>query len=218
MIFAPALLRSEGGLAVVGRLEAAGVPCLPVSPDAFESLSVREGPQGIAAVIRQQWLDITRAAPTSGLCWVVLEGVHDAGNLGSILRTGDAVGTAGVILVGDTADPYDPIAVRASTGALWSQRLVRADHARLAAWKLAHGVALVGTSDSAAVDFREARYPAPLALAMGSEQAGISPGLRALCDEIVRIPMVGRCDSLNLAVATSVVLYAIFAHRSAGGD
>jgi len=209
VVYSPALLRSESALALIDRLSWGGVPCLTVSAEAFASISVREGPQGIAAVVRQRWLPITDTPADAGLCWVVLEGVHDAGNLGSILRTCDAVGAAGVILVGDTTDPYDPISVRASTGAVWSQRLARTDIAGLAAWKRQRGVWLTGTSGAATTDFRSASYGRPLAVASGSEQAGLSSGLLALCDETVRIPMVGRCDSLNLAVATSVVLYEV---------
>jgi TrmH family RNA methyltransferase len=191
LVVAPSLLRSEVALDLVAKLEQQGVNTLEVSPEVFESLSLREGPQGLAAVIRQRWDTLEQIDPRQGLCWVALEGVQDPGNLGSILRTGDAVRAAGLILVGDTTDPYDPIAIRASTGAVFSQRLVRAGLAELAAWKRLHVVNTVGTSDAARVDYRSPVYRPPLLI----------------------LPMLGRCDSLNLAVATGVVLYEVLSQR-----
>jgi TrmH family RNA methyltransferase len=118
-----------------------------------------------------------------------------------------------VILVGDTTDPYDPGAVRASLGAIFSQRLVRASLDELAAWKLAHQVAMVGTSGAAPTDYQAVSYAPPLVLLMGGEQRGLSQRQQALCDLMVSIPMVARSDSLNLAVATAVVLYEMLGQR-----
>jgi TrmH family RNA methyltransferase len=131
------------------------------------------------------------------------------------MRTADAVGCAGLILLGDTADPYHPDAVRASRGTLFALRLVRASVADLVAWTRRHGVGVVGTSPSAAVEYRGVRYARPLVLLMGSERAGLSAAERALCDRLVRIPMAGSSDSLNLAVSTGVLLYELYhQHRA----
>src|SRR5207245_8395225 len=129
------------------------------------------------------------------------------GNLGAILRTCDAVGCAGIILLGDTTDPYHPAALRASMGAVFSQRLVRAQLDEFARWKREHGYIVVGTSVTAEQEYRQVSYPAPLVLLMGSERLGLSAEQQAVCDMLVRIPMVGTGDSLNLAVATRGVLY-----------
>ena len=209
LVMAPALLRSQVALDLIAMLKRKGTDCLEVSPEVFESLSSREGPAGLAAVIHQRWERLAQADPRQSLCWVALDGVQDPGNLGTILRTADAVGAAGVILIGDTADPYDPAAVRASTGAIFSQHLVRASLAELEAWTRAHTVNAVGTSDAALVDYRSPVYQPPLLVLMGNEQRGLSESALALCDATVRIPMLGRCDSLNLAVATGVVLYEV---------
>jgi TrmH family RNA methyltransferase len=142
--------------------------------------------------------------------------VQYPGNLGTILRTCDAVGGAGLILVGPATDPYDPAAVRASMGAVFSQRLVRASREELAAWKRRHTCLVVGTSPAAAAHYRTVSYRPPVVLCMGSEGHGLSQDLKALCDVMVRIPMVGRCDSLNVGVAASIVLYEIEHQHRAG--
>jgi TrmH family RNA methyltransferase len=148
-----------------------------------------------------------RLGPPPG--WVALVEPADPGNLGTILRTADAVGVAGVIVLGDATDPYDPAALRASMGAIFAVQLARASFDEFAAWKRACGVFLVGTSDQAPVDYQEVAYPQPLVLLMGSERQGLGPEQQALCDLMVRLPMRGRSDSLNLAVATGVMLYEL---------
>jgi TrmH family RNA methyltransferase len=213
LVVAPALLSSPTAWQTVEAQREAGVPCLEVSRDVFVSISAKEGPQGLGAVVRQRWERLWEVEPAGELCWVALAGVQDPGNLGTILRTGNAVGAAGVILLGPTADPHDPSAVRASMGAIFSQRLVRSTFFELVAWKSERGFRLVGTSDAAALDYLDCSYQPPLILCMGSEREGLSAEEQALCDAVVSIPMVGRGDSLNLAVATSVILYEIFNQR-----
>ena len=208
-IVSPELLRSDYGTQVAARLQASGATLLEVSANVFQSLSSKDGPQGIAAVVRQAWTQLDGVDPGDGLCWVALAGVQDPGNLGTVLRTADAVGAAGVVLLGESTDPYDPAAVRASMGAVFSQRLVRAGEQGLLDWKARHGMHMVGTSDRAPIDYRTAEYPLPLILLMGSERAGLRNESAASCDSMVRIPMRGRCDSLNLSVATGVMLYEI---------
>jgi RNA methyltransferase, TrmH family len=136
--------------------------------------------------------------------------VADPGNLGTILRTNDAVGGRGVVLLDHSTDPYDPTAARASIGALFSQRLVKAGLDEFAEWKHRQSVPLVGTSGAAQADYQDYRYPQALVVLMGSEREGLDEKHLRLCDQVVRIPMVGRSDSLNLAVATAVVLYEVF--------
>jgi TrmH family RNA methyltransferase len=213
LVVAPDLLESEFARDLIERLTGKGVPLLEVSNEVFRSLSVKEGPQGIGAVVRQRHLRLSDVKAGKGLCWVALEAVADPGNLGTILRTADAVGASGVILLGATTDPYDPEAVRASMGSLFAQGIARATLEELAAWKREGGVFLVGTSDSAEADYRDIAYPRPVVLLMGSERQGLSQEAMALTDTVVQIPMVGHADSLNLAVATGVMLYELFNQR-----
>ncbi|MFI5278436.1 MAG: TrmH family RNA methyltransferase [Ktedonobacterales bacterium] len=210
LIVAPELLTSDFARRLVERSQAAGLPCLIVTSDAFQYLSVREHAQGLAAVVRQRWTQLTEIRPTRDARWVALNEVQDPGNLGSILRTSDAVGAEGVILLGPSTDPHDPTAVRASMGAIFTQRLVRASFAEFMRWASDHNCAVVGAAGDAALDYHTYRYPAPCALLMGSEQHGLTAEQLATCGAVVRIPMLGGSDSLNLAVATSVILYEAF--------
>ncbi len=210
LVVAPELLASEFGLALVDAQREAGVPILEVSAPVFRDLSVKEGPQGIGALVKQRWVPLDRVRLEAGHNWTALDSVQDPGNLGTILRTHDAVGGAGVILLDHSTDPYDPTALRASMGAVFSQRLVRARLDEFAAWKNANHYVVIGTSGAAAQDYHSVRYPSPLVLLMGSERLGLQDSHLSLCDRVVSIPMAGRSDSLNLAVATAVILYEIF--------
>jgi TrmH family RNA methyltransferase len=210
LVIAPALLKNSRLLALAQAQRRAGTPCLEVTPEVFESLVLKENRGGLAAVARQRWTALDQVPAHRDRCWIALEGVQYPGNLGTILRTSDAAGGAGVILRGRTADPFDPQAVRASAGAVFAQQLVRTTTSEFAAWRRRHALAVVGTSPQATTDYRVATYRQARVLLMGSEGQGLSAESQALCDELVRIPMVGRSDSLNLAVSTALVLYEIF--------
>lgn len=169
VVVAPQVLTNVLGRKLLKRLRISGTPCCRLTPEVYHSLSQAEEPQGIAAVMRQRWQGLETVHPERGLCWIALESVQSAGNLGSVLRTSEAVGGAGVILVGTTADPYDPTTVRASMGALFSQQFVRTSYEAFAAWKRRRQCLLVGTSPSAEMDYKAMEYPQPLVLLMGSE-------------------------------------------------
>ncbi|HZT43129.1 MAG TPA: RNA methyltransferase [Chthonomonadaceae bacterium] len=213
LVVVPEMLKSPFGQEIIRTQRQRGTSCLKVTPEVFASLSDKEGKHGIGAVIRQRWDSLAAVRPKEGLCWIALDTVQYPGNLGTILRVSDAVGGAGILLIGHTADPYDPTAVRASTGAVLSQQLVRTHLEDFARWKHRRQITVIGASPAAPLDYREIAYPSPLALFMGSEGRGLSTQEQALCDQMVRIPMVGRSDSLNLAVATSLLLYEVFHQR-----
>jgi RNA methyltransferase, TrmH family len=210
LLIAPDLLESTHGLALVEQQRKLGLPILSLSGDVFKSISTKEGPQGIAALVHQDWLALDGIRLNEQSRWVALDSIADPGNLGTILRTSDAAGGTGIILLDHSTDPYEPTALRASMGAVFSQKLVRASFAEFARWKQDTNVPLIGTSDKAEVDYQSIAYPTPMVLLMGSERQGLSEQHMQLCDSIVRIPMIGRSDSLNLAVATAIVLYEIF--------
>ena len=214
LVVAPELLTNPYGQTLVEEQRELGTPIVEISGEAFASLSSKDGPQGLAAVGRQRWHTLADLDPAAGLGWVALSAVSDPGNLGTILRTGDAVGGAGVILLGDCTDPYDPATARASMGALFTQALVKANWAEFAAWHATGGWHLVGAADSAATHYRRLRYPAPLILLMGSEREGLDAEQQALCETLVSLPMRGAADSLNLAVAAGVLLYEVLDQRS----
>lgn len=207
LVVAPSLLTNAYGRRMVEAVRRVGVLCLEAPAAAFRTLSLAEEPQGIGLVARQRWTRLAGTRPGAASCWLALDEVRSAGNLGSMIRTAEAVSAAGIIVLPESVDPFDPVAVRATMGAIFAQRLIRATPGQLAAWKRQNGVTLVGAAPSAAVDYRDAAYPRPLAVLMGGERRGLAPEHRALCDLLVRIPMSGRVDSLNVAVATGVVLY-----------
>lgn len=213
LLVSPDLLRSEQAWEWIGQARERGIEVLETNADVFERLSSKEGPQGLAAVVRQRWDDLAEIQPQQGRPWVALESVADPGNLGTILRTSDAAGGAGVILIDQSTDPFDPSAVRASMGAIFSQRLVKTSGLQFLEWKHSTGCFMVGTSDAAAQDYHAMRYPDPLVVLMGSERQGLSQDLLRACDAVVSIPMLGKSDSLNLAVATAVILYETLNQR-----
>lgn len=216
LVVAPDLLRSAPAAEAVAAQRGRGGRTLEVSAEAFTSLSGRDGPQGLAAVVRQCW---TRLPPSAsdGRPWVALYGVQHPGNLGAVLRTCDAAGAEGVALVGPTTDPFDPASVRASMGTIFHQQLVRCSAAELATWTDETRRVLIGTSGAAERDYRDVPYSGGLVLLMGAERRGLPADLLAACREVVRIPMRGRADSLNLAVATALVLYETVRCAAGGG-
>lgn len=217
IVYAPDLLISEFGQDLVARAEFAGIPVIDVSPSVFFTLAQKDKPQGIAAVIQQKWLNLPETKAQPGDLWVALQAVQNPGNLGTVLRTCDAVGANGLLLLDDCTDPYDPAAVKASMGSIFTVPLAHGRLQDLRDWLAANPVLkVVGSSDRAEMDCFKAAYPETCLVLMGSEREGLPDGYFALCDDVVRIPMEGACDSLNLSVATAVILYQIYAHRRMG--
>jgi TrmH family RNA methyltransferase len=209
LVVSPCMLTSPTAQRQVRRLIQSGAVCYETPPEVLHSLTTGDDPQGVIAVVRQEWIALEEADPHEGLCWVALSGIRSAGNLGTLIRTAEAVGAAGLILVGECADPYDPACVRATMGASLGLRYARTDLAALLRWKHRRRVRLVGTSPGGEISYRDADYGGPIALFLGSERKGLSEPEVAACDHLVRIPMVGRSDSLNVAIAGAVVLYEI---------
>ncbi len=146
--------------------------------------------------------------------WVALDRVRDPGNLGTVIRTIDAVGAKGVILVGETTDPFSMEAVRATMGSIFSVPIVKATEDAFLAWRKGFPGLVAGTHLKGAVDYRTVDFSGrPTLLLMGNEQQGLPDQLAGACDRLLRIPQAGRADSLNLAVATGVMLFEIGAAR-----
>lgn len=213
LISAPELLHSEFGLKLVEDQRQSGTPVMEVSAEVFKRMALKEGPVGIAAVVRQRWLPLSAVKLEDGCPWVALDSIADPGNLGTILRTNDSAGGCGVILLDQSTDPYDPSAVRASMGALFDQKIVKTTFEEFSAWKKSNHTWLVGTSGASEQNYHTYHYPSQFVLLMGSERQGLLPQHVALCDQMVRIPMMGKSDSLNLAVATAITLYEILNQR-----
>jgi TrmH family RNA methyltransferase len=187
---------------------AAGGEVLEVHRDILEKVSRRTNPQTVLAVYAQSFADPGALDPKAAPCWVALEAVRDPGNLGTIVRTADAAGCGGVILIGECCDPYSVEAVRATMGSIFAVPLYKVDSAGFLALRRGWPGSVVGTLLTAPLSHHEAVYRRPSLIVMGNEQRGLSPTLAAACDLRVKIPMRGRADSLNLSVATGVMIYA----------
>jgi TrmH family RNA methyltransferase len=192
----------------------AGSEVLEVSEAVLSKLALRDNPQTLLGVFRQllseppQWKKLNRAET-----WLALEEVRDPGNLGTIIRTAEAAGAAGVILVGTTCDPFAPETVRATMGSIFAVPIVKMEQAAFLALANVWLGDVIGTHLEAHKDFRSAAYVAPELIVMGGEGPGLSPGTAAACKKLVKIPMAGNLDSLNLAVATALILYQVRSSR-----
>ena len=210
IFYAPELLKSDFGLALVRGQSAAGLPCHPVTQQVFESIADKENPQGILAVARPKPYNLDSLGPQDFSWGVALVAPQDPGNVGTILRTIDAVGASGLLLLDSSVDAYHPSAVRASMGALFWYPLVRASFDEFTRWAVQGGYTIYGTSARAATDYREFKaYQRPSILLLGSERQGLSEEQAAVCHHMLRLPMHGRGTSLNLAVAAGVMLYTM---------
>ncbi|HSN93732.1 MAG TPA: RNA methyltransferase, partial [Anaerolineaceae bacterium] len=148
--------------------------------------------------------------------WIGLEAIQNPGNLGTILRICDAVGANGLILLGNSTDPFDPIAVKASMGSVFTIPVYKATQEEFVDWVSSHStLQIIGTSDRGAKDFSLFTYPKDCVLLMGSERQGLSDPLLAACSDVVAIPMAGACDSLNIAVATGIIAYQTYLQKRA---
>ncbi len=207
LFHAPELLTSEFGKELIERAAGRGVKVLAVSAQVMESLAEKDNPQGLLAIVRQrkQGMD---TLPTS-MPVVALVSPQDPGNVGSILRTIDAVGAGGLLLLDSNLDIFHPTAVRASMGSLFWKPIVQASFQQFLDWAHGEGRQVIGTSAHAAQDYRGFAARAPWALVMGSEQKGLSAQQMEACDATLALPMRGRVSSLNLAVATGILLYAL---------
>jgi TrmH family RNA methyltransferase len=188
----------------------AGAECLEVSEAVLAKIAAKENPQTMLGVFEQRWsADFDPERAVEGGLWLALEAIRDPGNLGTIIRTADAVGASGIILIGSSCDPYSREAVRATMGSIFDVPLVRADVDEFLTRASRWPGDIVGTVLSARQDFRAAPYRTPVLLIMGSEGPGLSEQLARACSRLVKIPMVGNLDSLNLSVATALMLYEI---------
>ena len=184
-----------------------------LSPQLYRDLTLASEPQGIGAVVRQQWIPLASVRVGRDSFWLAVESIESPGNLGTIIRTAEAAGVSGIFVLDSKSDPYDPAAVRASIGSLFSQKLTRCAPCEFADWAKSCGVAVVGSSPAGLLDYKALRYRWPAVLLIGSEKRGLSGHLAETADFMVRIPMRGGCDSVNVSVAAGVLLFEMSSHR-----
>lgn len=191
---------------------AAGGEVIETSEDILTKITGKDNPQAVAGVFAEFDTSLARLDRSRSRIWLVAQALRDPGNLGTMLRTGDAVGAGGLILIDDCADPFSAEAVRASMGAVFTQGIAQARWDEFLPWLRSGPGQLVAASLRDAVDYRTAPYAAPCFLMVGNESRGLPEAYEAECDLRVTMPMKGRADSLNAAVAGAVLAYEALAH------
>ncbi|MBN8829456.1 MAG: RNA methyltransferase [Sphingomonadales bacterium] len=194
---------------LMAQVEAAGGDVILTSPDILGKMSGKDNAQAVVGVYRDRLTPLPALDRAAAPIWFVAQAMRDPGNLGTLLRIGDAVGAGGVILVDDCVDPFSVETVRASMGAIFTQKLAQASWADFLAWLRAGPGQLVGTSLNTDFDYQQPRYQAPAFLLIGNEARGLPADYEAACDLLVKIPMMGRADSLNASVAGAVMAYEV---------
>lgn len=191
------------------RARASGASVLEVSAKILSAVSRRDNPQMLIGVYDTRFSP-PPVQPAAGEFWIALDRVRDPGNLGTIIRTADCAGAAGVMLVGETTDPFGLEAVRATMGSVFHVPLVRMNTDQFAQWRAGWPGLVIGSHLAGAVDYREIDPgERPVLLLMGNEQQGLTDDLAGLCDELCLIPMAGTADSLNLAVSTGILAFEL---------
>ena len=205
VIYAPETLSSAYAKELLLRLTGFKLRVQPVIAEVMESLADKENPQGILAVVKNRPRSFEDA--NSAKKMAALVSPQDPGNLGTILRTMDAVGADALFLLDGGVDLYHPTVVRASMGTLFWKPVIQTSFDDFIGWVRKRGVQLIGSSSKADVDYHTLVPHEPWALLLGSEQKGLSAGQTSACDVTVSLPMHGRASSLNLAVAAGILLY-----------
>lgn len=196
------------------RMRKAGARVLTGSEKILATLSRKDNPQAVISAFRQRVSNLADLPASGARRYVALYEVRDPGNLGTVIRTADAAGCDGVILIGNTCDPFSVESVRATMGSLFAMRLAATSFADFRAWCSRSDMRVIAASMRGDHAHDKARYGERSCILMGNEQAGLPVEVEAACDELVRIPMMGKADSLNLATACSVMIYE--AWRSSG--
>jgi TrmH family RNA methyltransferase len=222
LIVAPDLLIGTAAAILAGLVashEGRGIRVAQVSAELFGRMSDREGPSGLAAIVRGGLTRPGDLPAGADSVYVALHDIGNPGNLGTIIRTADATGAAGVILIGHTADPFAPAAVKASMGSLFSVPVAHiADAGEFFRWASEAGVRVLATSGHADREHWTTTYRPPLAILLGSEGTGLPAEVLEQAGERIRIPMTGTAESLNLAVAAGVMLYEVRRQLTAAGS
>lgn len=210
IIYSEKLLTHTIARKLVRRSRRSGIPCFNISPEEFRHISHTEKASGVGAIVRQHWTKLHHITPRQSPCWIILETVRSPGNLGTLIRTSEAFGGAGFILLGNSIDPFDSNVIRASMGSIYNQKFIRTGFSKLHKWLQYHNCEAIGASPDGAVDFHQFNYPPTTLIFLGEERKGLTQQQRDLCKHLVRIPIAPTVDSLNLAVAGSLMMYEIY--------
>jgi TrmH family RNA methyltransferase len=175
---------------------------IEVTEEILRKISKKDNPQSVIGVFKQHMME----KPSKADFYLGLEEIRDPGNLGTIMRTAHAAAVKNILLIGQCCDPFNPEVIRASMGSFSAVHLTQMTHEEFLQWQQENKLNLIGTDVIEAVDYREADYSNAI-LVMGNEQKGLSAELKSHCTSRVKIPMPGGTESLNLSIATGLLLY-----------
>ena len=210
ILYSEKLLTVTPARQLIRKLRRQGIKTIKLTPEQFRQISYTEKASGVAAIVKQRWTKLHQISPHKELCWTALEQVRSPGNLGTLIRSSEAIGGGGFILIGKNIDPYSPNVIRATMGALFHQKLIRTSYNSLTHWIRRHSCQVIGASPEGKIDFHRFKYPRSTILFLGEERKGLTKNQQDLCNHLIRIPMVGKSDSLNLGVAGSLLLYEVY--------
>ena len=197
----------------IARALALGAEVVETSEKVTAAITRRDNPQAVLGVFEQRYKALTSIKSSGTDAYLALDRVRDPGNLGTIIRTADAAGVKGVILIGECTDPFAIETVRATMGSVFAVPLYHASEIEFIAFRQTFEGIVCGTHLKGAVDYRTVDYSkSPVLIIMGNEQSGMGEALSSACDKLIRIPQQGRADSLNLAIATGVTLFEVRRH------
>jgi RNA methyltransferase, TrmH family len=202
---------------LLARMKKAGARVLTASEKVLVTVSRKDNPQTVITAFKQRVSQLSDFASDGTRRWVAMYEVRDPGNLGTVVRTADAAGVDGVILIGQTCDPFSVEAVRATMGSLFAMPIAAVDFDEFNAWRKQIDARMVAASMRGTHAHDKADYGQRSIVLMGNEQSGLPLDIENQCDELVRIPMMGAADSLNLASAASVMIYEVWRGRSYAG-
>ncbi|MDD3154571.1 MAG: RNA methyltransferase [Victivallaceae bacterium] len=205
--FAPELFLGENEFALLAQLASSGCRVAQVTPEILTKMAYRERPEGLIAIATMRRHLLSDLPFRENGLYLVAEAVEKPGNLGSMLRSADAAGVDGFILCDKRTDIYNPNVIRASTGALFSVPLAEADGAEAMAWLRSHGIRTLAATPHTDQKYTDVDLTSAVAIVVGTEQVGLSDFWMDQSDLKVVIPMLGRIDSLNVATATTILLY-----------
>ena len=213
LFICPSLFLGPNEGSLIEELRTGGIEVVELAEEAFRKVSYRDRPEGLLVVAPQFGTGLAGINPGATPLLLVAESIEKPGNLGTMLRTADAVGADAVIVADATTDPFNPNVVRASTGTLFTVPLAVATTDQAVAWLLDRGVTILATTPDTDLELWDADLRGPVAVVIGAEQYGLSDAWLNASTLRVRIPMAGRADSLNAALAAAVVLYEVVRQR-----
>jgi RNA methyltransferase, TrmH family len=209
LLYSEKLLTAPVARKIVRQLKRDGTPYVALAPEEYRSICRTERASGVGVILTQQIRELKNLPPGDAPCWLALGEVRAPGNFGTLIRSSAAVGAAGFLLLGNSVDPFDPAVVRASMGAFFRQTFVRTNIEELGQWVRQHDLHVIGASPDGEITYNQVQYRRPTVLLFGEERQGLTETQRALCHQLVRIPMRASTDSLNLGVAGSLLMYEV---------